>query len=192
MQITVSARHLEISSESRKDYEKQILTLLNKFAERPTNASITFFVERHQQCCEITTHLSTGLSVKAKAKGYNTNTAFASAADKLTKQLRRYNRQLKNHHKERRRPVTFSGATSAVLAPSPEISDNDESVDLQPIIIAEMETKIPMLSVGEAVLQMEFEEEQMLVFRNLSHGRVNVVHKRDDGNIGWIDPTLDE
>lgn len=125
MQITISARHLEISSESRKDCEKQILTLLNKFAERPTNASITFLVERHQQCCEITTHLSTGLSVNAKAKGYDTNTAFAGAADKLTKQLRRYNRQLKNHHKERRRPVIFSGATSAVLASSFKSSANN-------------------------------------------------------------------
>lgn len=59
---------------------------------------------------------------------------------------------------------------------------------LQPMIIAEMETRVPTLSVGEAVMQMELAGTPLLVFRNEKHGGVNVVHRRDDGNVGWIDP----
>ena len=59
---------------------------------------------------------------------------------------------------------------------------------MQPIVIAEMETKIPSITVGEAVMQLELGSQKMLVFRNEGHGGVNVVYRRDDGNIGWIDP----
>ena len=59
---------------------------------------------------------------------------------------------------------------------------------LQPVVIAEMETKIPSITVGEAVMQLELAGQRMLVFRNEGHGGVNVVYRRDDGNIGWIDP----
>jgi len=71
-------------------------------------------------------------------------------------------------------------------------SSDDESADepdtLQPIIIAEMETKIPSLSAGEAVMQMELAHAPVLVFRNERHGGLNVVYRRDDGNVGWVDP----
>jgi hypothetical protein len=67
--------------------------------------------------------------------------------------------------------------------------DGQEPETLQPMIIAEMETRIPSLSVGEAVMQMELSGAPLLVFLNEKHGRVNVVHRRDDGNVGWIDPS---
>ena len=75
-----------------------------------------------------------------------------------------------------------------VLAANDGLSDS-EPESLQPMIIAELETKIPSLSVGEAVMQMELSGATLLVFRNEKSGGVNVVHRRDDGNFGWIDPT---
>jgi hypothetical protein len=75
-----------------------------------------------------------------------------------------------------------------VLAASGHVEEEHEPEDLQPIIIAEMETKIPSLSVGEAVMQMELAGAPVLVFRNEKGGNVNVVYRRDDGNVGWIDP----
>ena len=77
------------------------------------------------------------------------------------------------------------GVPSYVIAAG---SDADEPETLQPVIVAEMETKVQTLSVGEAVMQMELSGANMLVFRNTTHGGVNVVHTREDGNIGWIDP----
>ena len=106
----------------------------------------------------------------------------------MDKQLRRYKRRLKDHHKERTTPVELIGASSYILAGSEDADDTAEPDSLQPIIVAEMETKIPSLSVGEAVMQMELAGAPVLVFRNDKKDGVNVVYRRDDGNIGWIDP----
>ena len=105
----------------------------------------------------------------------------------MEKQLRRYKRRLKDHHKDRVEPVELFGASSYILA-SEEASDDSEPESLQPIIVAEMQTQIPSLSVGEAVMQMELAGAPVLVFRNEGKDGVNVVYRRDDGNIGWIDP----
>jgi hypothetical protein len=105
----------------------------------------------------------------------------------MDKQLRRYKRRLKDHHKERSQPVELSDAGSYILE-SREESEEAEQDSVNAMIVAEMETKIPSLSVGEAVMQMEIASSPVLVFRNEKHNGVNVVYRRDDGNIGWIDP----
>ena len=105
----------------------------------------------------------------------------------MEKQLRRYKRRLKDHHKDRSEPVELTGVSSYILS-SDVGGANDEPDSLQPIIVAEMETQIPSLSVGEAVMQMELAGAPVLVFRKEGKETVNVVYRRDDGNIGWIDP----
>ena len=111
-----------------------------------------------------------------------------SAAEKMEKQLRRYKRRLKDHHRDRSEPVEAFGASTYVIAAS-EGESEAEPDSLQPIIVAEMETRIPSISVGEAVMQMELAETPVLVFRNEKTDGVNVVYRREDGNIGWIDPS---
>jgi len=105
----------------------------------------------------------------------------------MEKQLRRYKRRLKDHHRERAEPVELFGASSYILAANGEEVES-EPESLQPIIVAEMEAQIPSLSVGEAVMQMELAGAPVLVFRKEGKETVNVVYRRDDGNIGWIDP----
>ena len=105
----------------------------------------------------------------------------------MEKQLRRYKRRLKDHHRARAIPVELSEASAYILASETEGEDS-EPESLQPIIVAEMETRIPSLSVGEAVMQMELAGVPVLVFRNEGKDGLNVVYRRDDGNIGWIDP----
>jgi hypothetical protein len=105
----------------------------------------------------------------------------------MDKQLRRYKRRLKDHHCDREVPVELLGGSSYILV----LGTNDgesEPETLQPMIIAEMEAQIPALTVGEAVMQMELAGADFLVFRNEAKGGLNVVHRREDGNIGWIDP----
>jgi hypothetical protein len=131
-------------------------------------------------------HLSTGLTASAKGHAHEIYAAFESSSEKMEKQLRRYKRRLKDHHRERLTPVEFADAPSYILASSEDVEDEPES--LQPLIVAEMETRIPSISVGEAVMQMELSHAKVLVFLNEKHGRLNVVYRRDDGNVGWIDP----
>ena len=106
----------------------------------------------------------------------------------MEKQLRRYKRRLKDHYKERAQPVELLGASSYILAAETD-TDMEEPESLQPMIIAEMQTKIATLSVGEAVMQMELSGAPVLVFKKENKDGVNVVYRRDDGNIGWIDPS---
>ena len=132
-------------------------------------------------------HLSTGLTAQAKGHAAEIYAAFESCREKLDKQLRRYKRRLRSHHSDRTAPVEFDGGSAYILAASEETEDAEPDT-LQPVVIAEMETRIPSITVGEAVMQLELAGQRMLVFRNEGHGGVNVVYRRDDGNIGWIDP----
>ena len=114
--------------------------------------------------------------------------SFEGAMDRMEKQLRRYKRRLKDHHRSREAPIEAAGAASYILAGSADDHDGPEPESLQPVIVAETETRVPFFSVGEAVMQMELAGAHLLVFRNDAHGGVNVVYRREDGNIGWIDP----
>ena len=161
--------------------------MVQKYAERPTDAQVIFSRSGHEYVCESTVHLSTGLTAQAKAHATEIYAAFEACSEKMEKQLRRYKRRLKDHHRERAEPVELSGASSYILA-SEEQSQDAEPESLQPIIVAEMQTQIPSLSVGEAVMQMELAGAPVLIFRNEGKDGLNVVYRRDDGNIGWIDP----
>ncbi|MCV6825545.1 MULTISPECIES: ribosome hibernation-promoting factor, HPF/YfiA family [Halocynthiibacter] len=187
MQYQISGKQIDIGEALQSQVKTELGSIVDKYAERPTDAQVVFSRNAHEYVCEATVHLSTGLTVTAKAHATEIYAALDGCGDKLEKQLRRYKRRLKDHHRERTQPVELSGASSYILAGS-EGSEDSEPDSLQPIIIAEMETKIASLSVGEAVMQMELSGNPVLVFRNEGNSGVNVVYRREDGNIGWIDP----
>ena len=167
--------------------QTELAEVVGKYAERPTDANVVFSRSAHEYVCEATVHLSTGLTAQAKSHATEIYAAFDGCCEKMEKQLRRYKRRLKDHHRERSEPVELLGASSYILA-SADQSHETEPDTLQPIIVAEMQTKIPSLSVGEAVMQMELAGAPVLVFRNEGKDGINVVYRREDGNIGWIDP----
>lgn len=187
MRYQISGKQIDIGDALRTHVQTQLNDVLSKYAGRPTDANVFFSRSAHEYVCESTIHLSTGLNASAKAHATEIYAAFEGCAEKLEKQLRRYKRRLKDHHKERTEPVELLGASSYILAAEEQANDAEPD-SLQPIIVAEMETKIPSLSVGEAVMQMELAGAPVLVFRNEAKQGLNVVYRRDDGNIGWIDP----
>lgn len=189
MRYQISGKHIDIGEALQTHVKAELVEVVDKYAQRPTEAVIVFSKSAHEYVCESTIHLSTGLTATAKGHSTEIYAAFESCREKMDKQLRRYKRRIRNHHSARTSPVEFGDAASYILAP---IEDHeDEATDtLQPMIIAEMEAKLPSVSVGEAVMQMELGGQQMLVFLNERHGGVNVVYRRDDGNIGWIDPQI--
>lgn len=187
MRYQISGRQIDIGNALQVHVKDVLGSVMAKYAERPTDANVIFSKSAHEFVCESTVHLSTGLTATAKAHETEIYAAFDSCAAKMEKQLRRYKRRLKDHHKDRIDPVEHIGASSYILASSQEEKDSEPET-LQPMIIAEMETKIPSLSVGEAVMQMELAHAPVLVFRKEGKDGLNVVYRRDDGNIGWIDP----
>ena len=187
MRYQISGKQIDIGEALQTHVKAELGEVVEKYAQRPTDAVIVFSRAAHENICEATIHLSTGLTAQAKGHSGEIYAAFESCREKLEKQLRRYKRRLRSHHRDRTVPVEFAGGSSYILAPSEESEDTDDDT-LQPIIVAEMETKIPSITVGEAVMQLELANNRFLVFRNEGHGGVNVVYRRDDGNIGWIDP----
>ena len=190
MRYQISGRHIDIGTALQTHVKDELGAVVEKYAERPTEAVIVFSKAAHEFVCEATVHLSTGLNAQARASATEIYAAFDKCAEKMEKQLRRYKRRLKDHHRERVQPVELLAASSYILASSEE-AEETEPETLQPMIIAEMETRIPSLSVGEAVMQMELAGAPVLVFRKEGNSSgVNIVYRRDDGNIGWIDPKL--
>ncbi|WP_223427105.1 ribosome hibernation-promoting factor, HPF/YfiA family [Tateyamaria pelophila] len=188
MQYQISGRQIDIGEALQSHVRDELGIVVQKYAERPTNAQVVFSKSAHEFVCEATVHLSTGLTAQAKAHATEIYAAFDACSDKMEKQLRRYKRRLKDHHRERAQPVEFSGASSYILASEAGETEESEPESLQPMIVAEMETNIQSLSVGEAVMQMELAGAPVLVFRNEGKDGLNVVYRREDGNIGWIDP----
>jgi ribosomal subunit interface protein len=187
MRYQISGKQIDIGEALQTHVQTELSGIVEKYAERPTDAHVIFSKSASEFVCETIVHLSTGLTTQAKGKAHEIYAAFEQCSDKMEKQLRRYKRRLKDHHRDRAEPVEFMGAPSYILA-----SENDdtgsEPDSLQPMIVAEMETPIPSLTVGEAVMQMELAGAPVLVFRNEGKDGLNVVYRRDDGNIGWIDP----
>ena len=188
MRYQISGKQIDIGDALRTHVRTELDEAVSKYAERPTDALVVFSKTGHEFACEATVHLSTGLNASAKAKATEIYAAFDSCCEKMEKQLRRYKRRLKDHHKERAEPVELLGASSYILA-SDSDSDAQEPDTLQPMIIAEMQTKVPTLSVGEAVMQMELSGDPVLLFRKEGQEGMNVVYRREDGNSGWIDPS---
>lgn len=188
MKITISGKQVETGSALRQRVEQRLDSVLGKYLDRAVTAHVTVSKSRHQFRVDCSAHLSTGLTAQSHGEDPDVYNAFDGALERLEKQLRRYKRRLRNHHRRRAEPVPADNGQSYVLAPQ----DDEESPDVddsQPLIVAETTTPIRSLTVGEAVMQMEIAHAPVLVFRNEANGGINVVYQREDGNIGWIDPT---
>lgn len=199
MRIEVSGRQIDIGEALTAHVTRELTAVMGKYAGRPTDAKVVFSRDAHLLCCEILAHLSTGLVAQAKGAATEIYAAFDEALGRMAKQLRRHKRRLKDHHKDRPGPVDTLPAAAFVLAPFAEEAEEGDALadgaeagpDGAPAIIAETETRLPSLTVGEAVMQMELAHAPVLVFRNEKGGALNVVYRREDGNIGWIDPRPD-
>jgi len=189
MRYQVSGKQIDIGDALTNHVQTELGGIIEKYAGRPTDGTVIFSKDATEFVCEATVHLSNGLTTQAKGRAFDIYEAFDNCGEKIEKQLRRYKRRLKDHKKDRESSVESLIASSYILAGSNDKTEEPEPETLQPIIIAEMETPINSMSVGEAVMQMELNGASVFVFKNERNDSVNVVYQREDGNIGWIDPT---
>ena len=187
MRLQVNGKQIDLGESLTANVEERLTEVVNKYPGNPVEAIVTFSKDRYEFVSDISVHLSTGLTTKSQGRATDVYDSFDSSLTRMEKQLRRYKRRLKDHHKERVDPIEVMNAPSYVIDSGPEEVE-EEPDTLQPVIVAEMKTEVKSLSVGEAVMQMELDGAKLLVFRNNAHGGVNVVYQREDGNVGWIDP----
>ena len=130
-----------------------------------------------------------GIVIQGHSSAGDARTSFDVASEHVSKRLRRYKRRLRDHHRQRGEKFEAAIAQQYVLAAEPEPQKEEEPAEPdQPIVIAEMETTIEDLTVGDAVMRMDLANLPALLFRNSAHGGLNLVYYREDGNIGWVDP----
>ena len=189
MQIKVTGKQLDVGDALMGHVESKLGAAIGKYSDRPAEGSVVFSRDAHNFRCDGSIHLADGLTAQARAVATDIYAAFEQAADRIEKQVRRHRRKLKDHHPARQKGVEIAPATAYEPAgPEGDVDDigiTDAGADA---IVAEPVTEVPSLTVGDAVTRMEDAEAAFLVFRNTANGSVNVVHRRDDGTIGWIDP----
>ncbi|MEM9574872.1 MAG: sigma 54 modulation/S30EA ribosomal C-terminal domain-containing protein, partial [Pseudomonadota bacterium] len=132
-------------------------------------------------------HLDSGVILQASGEAQEPDASFNAAAERIEKRLRRYKRRLKSHHADGAATRDEEYAYR-VLEALPEDDEEELPVDYAPAIVAETRMQLATLPVASAVLQLDLQDNPVYVFRNAGSGDVNLVYRRPDGNIGWIDP----
>ncbi|MGI9410514.1 MAG: ribosome hibernation-promoting factor, HPF/YfiA family [Hyphomicrobiaceae bacterium] len=188
MTIQVTGKNIEVGTSFQDYVVDKARTVLEKYIGPEISGHVRTTKERGRFHTSCSIRLKTGLMLEAKGEGDDAYTSADGALERLEKRVRRYKRRLKNHHGGSR-GVTFSqtSVTDYVVKASDEdIEISDENHE--PIIVAETERLISELRVSEAVMQLDLTEDAFLVFRNAANGATNIVYRRSDGNVGWIDP----
>jgi ribosomal subunit interface protein len=190
MQLTVNGKQLGIGDSLKGHIEREVPALVGKYFANPTDADVTVSKEGALFRTDITVHVGKGIIVQGHACSTDAYAAFDEAAEHMAKRLRRYKRRLRDHHRSRNRKEGLLQAAQYVIAAEEDIAPaaGDHAEPDQPVIVAEMQTQIETLSVGEAVMRMDLAGLPALMFRNRAHGGLNMVYLRNDGNIGWVDP----
>lgn len=186
MHIQVSGKSVDVGVSLREHIVARLEDDVAKYFDGTARGHVTLMREGPLFRSDCSLHLSTGMTLQAHGQAADAYASFDIAAERMEKRLRRYKRRLKDHHVKRGGPVPSSAATSYVIASGAD--DGPEPEELAPAIIAEGTAQVAELTVGEAVMQLDFSDQPFVFFVNAAHGELNVVFRRDDGNIGWIDP----
>ena len=184
MNLAINGKHVDIGETLRGRVEESLNTAVTKYFDNALDGTVTFSRESHLFRVDISVHAGRGMVMQGSANNDEAYAAFDGALTRIAKQLRRYKRRLDGRHKGRGEETL--AAQQYILAAESE--DTEVAADDNPTIVAEMPTEIATLTVGEAVMRMDLADTPAMMFRNRAHGRLNVVYRRPDGNIGWIDP----
>jgi ribosomal subunit interface protein len=193
MSFRVSGKNIEVGEALRERISDRVLEALKKYFDGGFSGHVTVGKEAFGFHTECVVHLDSGIVLRADSMAADAYLSADQAADNLEKRLRRYHRRLKDYHGNGRGngrapdDVPVIDAPSYVIA-APAHDSDDEFATFNPVIIAESTTALKRLSVSEAVTELDMTGVAVMVFRHASHGRVNLVYRRADGNVGWIDP----
>ncbi|MCA8909509.1 MAG: ribosome-associated translation inhibitor RaiA [Rhodospirillaceae bacterium] len=190
MDLTVKGKQLDVGDALRTHVEETLVAITGKYFNGAIDASVSFAKDAHLFQAVVSVHVSRSIQMEAQASADAPYVAFDLAAERLAKRLRRYKRRLTDHHKDPQPAAGELTAAAYVLEAEPEDIGDDHVEPEQPVVVAEMTMDIAELTVSQAVMRLDLADIPALMFRNRAHGRLNMVYRRKDGNIGWVDPQL--
>jgi putative sigma-54 modulation protein len=188
MPFRISGKNMDIGEALRERVQARIAEALGKYFDGGYSGHVTVGKDGFGFRTECAIHLDSGITLHTEATAADAYASADQAALRIEKRLRRYKRRLKDHHAGRGNgAATDIDATSYVLA-APDEDHGQEVTEYNPVVIAESTTTMKRLSVSEAVMELDMTGAPVVVFRHAGHGRMNLVYRRPDGHIGWIDP----
>jgi len=188
MTLRVSGKNMDVGEALRSRAETHFDAMVQKFFDGGYDGHLTLEPEGSGFTAICLVHLDSGAMLQASAYGGDAISAYEMLAQTIEKRLRRYNRRLRSHRRHANGVAPLE-AQSYVLT-SPEDSEEEWAEDYSPPVIAEKTASLRQMSVEEAVMELDLTQAEVIMFRHAGHGGLNVVYRRADGNIGWIDPAL--
>lgn len=185
MQTQITGKKIEVSEALRRQSEEKVQDVCNKYDLNPFECSVTFSRNGPLVRCDIEMHLGRGVYVRAYQDTEDAYISLEQGIETFEKRLRRYKKKLIDHYKKRDVSYEKAPAFQYVINAQSE----NEVVEDHPLVIAEVKTEIPSLTVSEAVMHLDLADAQAMLFNNVAHDQLNVVYRRTDGNIGWISPS---
>lgn len=192
MDIRVSGHQVDVGEALRGRVEERLTAIADKFFSRMISAQVTFGKGPHDHgfTSEIVAHVPNGVVLKGTERAADATAAFDSSAEKIERQLRRYTRRLKD-----RQGPSLSEVTQEIAADASyrvfDAGDQEEEAADHPLVIAETRVDIPDASVSDAVMLLDLRNTNALMFRNSATTKFNMVYRRGDGTIGWVEPQRD-
>jgi ribosomal subunit interface protein len=167
--------------------QEQLSVITEKYFSNSIDATVVFVQDAHLYRTDISVHVGRNILLQASAEATGIYPSFDAAAEKTGKRLRRYKRRLRDHHMHEQREEQ-APARQYVIEAESAVADDSEETGNEPVIIAEMDTTIETMSVAEAVMRMDLGELPALLFHSGAHGGLNMIYRRPDGHVGWVDP----
>lgn len=203
MQLTVSGKQVDLSDALRVHVGKNLDTITHKYFDAALEAHVTFSKARSFFTCDINLHAGRGITVRGEGEAADAHAAFDDAAEHIATRLRRYRQRVSAHQRDAgarakpqagkqyvlRHEAEAEFEHEADVAPAPANGNGHAHGEaLHGIVVAESAASIETLSVRDAVMRMDLAFQPVLMFRNAKTTHLNVVYRRADGNVGWIDP----
>lgn len=188
MQLSVKGKQIDVGDALRTHVETQLKDITGKYFNGTLDAHVTFSREAHLFRADITVHAGRGIVLQANAAANEPYPAFDLAAERIARRLRRYKKKIVDLHHESSRNSQEEATVASAFVLHGEEHDREEEANDNPVVVAEMTTPIELLTVSEAVMRLDLGDLPALMFRNRGHGGLNMIYRRPDGHIGWIDP----
>jgi ribosomal subunit interface protein len=187
MPLRVSGKNLDSGEALRAQVAERVAGAIGKYFDGGFSGHVTVEKEGSGFRTDCTLHLNSGVTLQAEGSAHDAYQSSERAAERIEKRLRRYNRRLK----DRSGPVNGTSRDieiPAYVIQAPDEDEDEQGHEFHPVVIAETKKNMRLLSVSEAVVDLDLTGAPVVVFRHAGSGRVNMVYRRSDGNIGWIDP----
>ncbi len=192
MDVRVAGHQVDTGESLREHAQRRVAEITEKYFSRSIGASVTFGRgPNNDYTCDIVAPVVNGVVLKASYSGREPEMALNGAADRIEKQLRRYTNRLKDHKVDEAESEPFIENAAYTIFAGPARGEGDSDQAGYPTIIAETRVDVPESSVSDAVMLMDLRNTPALIFKNSATGAFNMIYRREDGNIGWVEPHTD-